>query len=143
MGSGRAQARSNRARPPASDPVNATAAIAGCLTSSTPVARPETTAKVPVGAPAWSSAAPRTAATDWDRPGWDGCALTTTGQPAARAEAVSPPGTLKAKGKLLAAKTATGPIGTTVRRRSGRGPIGLSTGGLIVVSRWRPAATAS
>ena len=51
--------------------------------------------------------------------GWAGCALTTTGQPAARAEAVSPPGTEKANGKLLAPNTATGPSGTRTTRRSG------------------------
>ena len=36
--------------------------------------------------------------------------MATTGHPAARAEAVSPPATEKASGKLLAPKTATGPI---------------------------------
>ena len=35
--------------------------------------------------------------------GCDGCALTTTGQPAANADALSPPITEKANGKLLAA----------------------------------------
>jgi hypothetical protein len=48
-------------------------------------------------------------------------ALTTTGQPAARAEAVSPPATEKASGKFEAPNTATGPSGTLRRRRSGRG----------------------
>ena len=47
--------------------------------------------------------------TSSDVPGWAGCALTTTGQPAARAEAVSPPATENASGKLLAPNTATGP----------------------------------
>ena len=42
-------------------------------------------------------------------------------QPAASAEAVSPPATEKASGKLLAPKTATGPSGTMAMRRSGRG----------------------
>ena len=42
-------------------------------------------------------------------PGWAGCALTITGLPAARAEAVSPPATENASGKLLAPKIATGP----------------------------------
>ena len=36
--------------------------------------------------------------------GCEGCALTTTGQPAARADALSPPITENANGKLLAAK---------------------------------------
>ena len=53
--------------------------------------------------------------------GWSGWALTTTGQPAASALAVSPPGTLNANGKLEAAKTATAPSGTFQRRSSGRG----------------------
>ena len=51
--------------------------------------------------------------------GCAGCALTTTGQPAAKADAVSPPGTEKANGKLLAPKTATGPTGTRTSRSSG------------------------
>ncbi len=46
----------------------------------------------------------------------------STGHPAASADAVSPPGTLNANGKLLAPKTATGPIGTSIRRRSGCRP---------------------
>jgi hypothetical protein len=37
-------------------------------------------------------------------------ALNTTGQPAASAAAVSPPAVEKAKGKLLAPNTATGPM---------------------------------
>ena len=54
-------------------------------------------------------------------PGWASWALTTTGQPAASAEAVSPPATEKASGKLLAPKTATGPSGMERWRMSGRG----------------------
>ena len=54
-------------------------------------------------------------------------ALATTGQPAASAEAVSPPAVEKASGKLLAPNTATGPIGTSMRRTSGRG-IGWAPG---------------
>src|SRR5437868_6052384 len=45
------------------------------------------------------------------------------GHPTAKAEAVSPPATEKAKGKLLAPKTATGPIGINIRRISGRGGV--------------------
>jgi hypothetical protein len=44
-------------------------------------------------------------------PGWAECPLTTTGQPAASAAAVSPPAVEKASGKFEAPKTATGPIG--------------------------------
>ncbi|SSP67150.1 Uncharacterised protein [Acinetobacter baumannii] len=36
MGSGRAAAKSHRARPPLSEPVNPTALIAGCFTSGSP-----------------------------------------------------------------------------------------------------------
>ena len=50
-----------------------------------------------------------------------------TGHPAASALAVSPPAVEKASGKLLAPKTATGPMGTSMRRTSGRG-IGLASG---------------
>jgi hypothetical protein len=70
-----------------------------------------------------------------DVAGCDACALTTTGQPAASALAVSPPGTENASGKLLAPNTPTGPIGTSIRRRSGRGPIGVSPAWSIVASR--------
>ena len=54
-------------------------------------------------------------------PGCASCALTTTGQPAASADAVSPPATENASGKLLAPNTATGPSGTARWRMSGRG----------------------
>ena len=47
--------------------------------------------------------------------------MTITGQPAARAAAVSPPATEKASGKLEAPNTATGTTGGCIRRRSGRG----------------------
>ena len=59
--------------------------------------------------------------TSSDVPGCAGWPLTTTGQPAASAEAVSPPATENASGKLLAPNTATGPTGTERCRRSGRG----------------------
>ncbi len=51
--------------------------------------------------------------------GWPDGALATTGQPAASAEAVSPPATEKARGKFEAPKTATGPTAIWRRRRSG------------------------
>ena len=44
-----------------------------------------------------------------------------TGQPAAKAAALSPPAVAKAKGKLLAENTPTGPSGSNMRRISGRG----------------------
>lgn len=42
-------------------------------------------------------------------PGCAECAFAITGQPAASADAVSPPATENASGKLLAPNTATGP----------------------------------
>ena len=50
-----------------------------------------------------------------------------TGLRAANAEAVSPPATENARGKLLAPKTATGPRGCSMRRMSGLG-MGLRSG---------------
>ncbi len=58
-------------------------------------------------------------------PGCAGWPLTTTGHPAASAEAVSPPATEKASGKLDAPNTATGPSGTSASRKSGFGPAAL------------------
>ena len=43
-----------------------------------------------------------------------GCAFTITGQPAAKALAVSPPAVEYAKGKLLAPNTTTGPNGYNI-----------------------------
>src|SRR5699024_12695284 len=54
-------------------------------------------------------------------PGCALCALKTTGQPAASADAVSPPAVENASGKLLAPKTATGPSGIRRWRISTRG----------------------
>ena len=51
-----------------------------------------------------------------------------TGQPAARADAVSPPATENANGKFEAENTATGPTGTSRRRSSGRGGVADGVG---------------
>jgi hypothetical protein len=67
------------------------------------------------------------AATSADVPAFDGCAFATTGQPAASADAVSPPATPNASGKFDAPNTATGPSGTIVRRRSGRGGVAVGS----------------
>ena len=67
--------------------------------------------------------------------GWELCALITTGFPAASAEAVSPPTTENANGKLLAPNTATGPIGTSIRRTSGPGPSGVGPAWSMIASR--------
>ena len=129
IGAGRAAARSYNARPPASEPVKPTAAIPGSSTRVSPTSAPAdcTRAKAPSGRPAPVSAARTSRATTSLVPGWEGCPLTTTGQPAASADAVSPPATEKASGKFDAPKTATGPSGTRMRRTSGRG-IGTASG---------------
>ena len=93
--------------------------------ASTPCTRPN----VPAGAPAEASAAVTAAAVCSEVTGCASCALTTTGQPAASAEAVSPPATENANGKFDAANTATGPAGRLTRRTSGTTPsAGLVTG---------------
>src|SRR5690242_19601278 len=56
-----------------------------------------------------------------DVSGWPECAFTTTGQPAASADAVSPPAVENAKGKLLAPNTTIGPSGTSIFLMSGFG----------------------
>jgi hypothetical protein len=71
-------------------------------------------------------------------PGCAGCALTTTGLPAASADAVSPPATENASGKLLAPKTATGPSGRSMDRTSGFGGVRAAIG--RVDTRHHPGA---
>ena len=61
--------------------------------------------------------------------------MTITGAPAASAEAVSPPATEKASGKLLAANTATGPSGTSRCRKSGFGS-GVRSGSAVSSRAW-------
>ena len=61
--------------------------------------------------------------------------MTITGEPAANADAVSPPATEKANGKLLAANTPTTPIGRRMRRSSGRGGTVLASAVSMVASR--------
>ena len=68
--------------------------------------------------PVRSAARKIASATIADVRAWEGCPFTTTGQPEASAEAVSPPAVEYAKGKLLAPKTATVPIGTNILRKS-------------------------
>ncbi|MNG89125.1 hypothetical protein D3C79_479800 [compost metagenome] len=123
IGSGRAWAAWHSAMPPLREPVKPTALMRGSLTSAMPTSRPEpyNSENTPAGKPHCFTAF----ATAWPTsslvPGWAPWALTTTGQPAARAEAVSPPATEKANGKLLAPNTATGPRATWRWRRSARG----------------------
>ena len=86
-----------------------------------PLPVPVSSANTPAGS--WHSATAFTTAraTSSEVPGCAECAFSTTGQPAAKAEAVSPPATENANGKLLAANTATGPTPIRRNRMSGRG----------------------
>ena len=102
--------------------MNPAAAISGCRSSRRPASTPCTSPNTPAGAPAEASAWVTTSAVTSEVTGCASCAFTTTGQPAASAEAVSPPATENANGKLDAANTATGPTGRLIRRRSGMTP---------------------
>ena len=66
---------------------------------------------------------------------WPEWALTITEQPTARADAVSPPATENANGKLEAEKTATGPMGRRMRRRSGLGGVADGSAWSMTASR--------
>src|SRR5581483_7658077 len=77
----------------------------------------KTPSGMPVSRAASQIAVPAISAT----PGCEKCAFTTTGHPEASAEAVSPPATENASGKLLAQKIATGPSGNSIDRTSGFG----------------------
>ena len=112
-----------RARPPRCDPVNPTAWVRGCFTRAMANSGrlPCKSEKTPAGSPQAAAARFTAPATHSLVPGWAGCPFTTTGQPAARALAVSPPATENASGKLLAPNTATGPNGRSMRLKSGRG----------------------
>src|SRR5580658_7180643 len=96
--------------------------MAGCCSSLRPASTPCTRPNVPAGAPADASAPATISAVRSEVTGCPSCAFTTTGQPAASAEAVSPPATENANGKFDAANTATGPTGLFIRRRSGTTP---------------------
>ena len=109
--------------------MNPAAVIAGWVSSRIPASNPCTRPNTPAGAPAPASASATIRAVAADVCGCPSCALTTTGQPAASAEAVSPPATENANGKLDAANTATGPTGWLTRRISAIPPAaGLATG---------------
>ena len=77
--------------------------------------------KSPLGAFSWLPAAAIISKIFLEVSGCPGLALIITGQPAAIAEAVSPPPTPNPKGKLLAPNTPTIPIGIFDLRRSGFG----------------------
>ena len=98
----------------------------------------------PAGRPRRASTARTRAITFKDKAGWPGWAFTTTGQPAARALAVSPPSTEKAKGKLLAANMATGPSGTRWRHMAGCPAGGApGTAGSSTRAKGRPCSARS
>src|SRR3990172_6914375 len=65
-------------------------------------------------------------------PGCAGCALNTAVDPAANAEAVSPPATENARGKLLAPNTPTGPNAFCMLLISGFG-IGWRLGSAVSI----------
>ncbi len=123
MGLSRRAATSNSALPAACEPVKPTAAAAGWRTSDWPSVAPPpcNIENTPAGTPVFFAASLMAPATSSPVPGCARCAFTTTGQPTASAEAVSPPAVEKASGKLLEPNTTTGPSGNSMRRRSGRG----------------------
>ena len=88
------------------DPVNPIAVISGWLAIQCVISGfvPSTKAKMSGESPTFLSPATTAACIARQVFGCEGCALTTTGQPAARADALSPPITENANGKLLAAK---------------------------------------
>src|SRR5690349_12858887 len=72
-----------------------------------------------------------------------GCAFTITGQPAAKAQAVSPPAVENAKGKLEEPNTATGPSGANIFRMSGFGGFLPGMAVSILASSQSPLSQAS
>ena len=123
IGSGRAAARSINALPALRDPVKPTALTRGWVTSAAPIWVPlsNNKEKTPSGRLQVRTLARMACLTSSPVPGCAGWALTMTGLPAAKADAVSPPATENASGKLPAPKTATGPSGRSMERMSGLG----------------------
>ncbi|MNT23718.1 hypothetical protein D3C72_1591490 [compost metagenome] len=120
IGSWRLAAICISATPPLREPVKPTALIRGSATRPWPIERPLSNSRLntPSGRSQSRTACCMARPTSSEVPGCAEWALTITGQPAARAEALSPPATEKARGKLLAPNTATGPSGMLRRRRS-------------------------
>ena len=117
--------------PPPREPVKPTALMRGSATSAAPTSAPapNSSENTPSCRPHAATAACMARPTSSDVPGWAECPFTTTGQPAASAEAVSPPATEKASGKLLAPNTTTGPSGTWRSRGEARQRLALQTAG--------------
>ncbi len=143
MGALRRAAMSISARPPRNDPVKPTAFTSGCCTRAEPISRPwsNSSEKTPPGRPDSRTAS----VTIWPvsslAPGCAGCALTSTGLPPASAEAVSPPATEKARGKLLAPKTTTGPSGRSMERMSGLGGVRAGSAVSMRAATQEPSST--
>src|SRR5699024_4265453 len=93
IGVGRCLAVWNKAIPPLREPVKPTAVMAGSESKRRPTLAPGTYSRLntPGGRPCFSIAALIACATISEVPGCALCALKTTGQPAASADAVSPP----------------------------------------------------
>src|SRR5699024_5044241 len=126
IGSSRAAAKSNKARPQACEPVKPTALMADSTTNWAPTLSPKIILNVPAGMPVLDTARSMAPPTLSEVTMCPGCALTTTGQPAANAEAVSPPATENANGKFDAPNTATGPIACCICRTSGAASLAVS-----------------
>ena len=75
------------------EPVKPTAFVCGCITNALPTSKsaPCTCVKIPLGILHVEAAAKIALATISDVSACAGCAFTITGQPAAKAQAVSPP----------------------------------------------------
>ena len=129
IGSGRDEQRSISALPAAREPVKPPAFTSGCFTSADPMREPgpNSSEKAPSGSPHSRTLSRTACPTSSPVPGWAAWHLTMTGFPAANADAVSPPATENANGKLLAPNTTTGPSGRKRERTSGLGS-GLRSG---------------
>ncbi len=110
MGSARVAASFISAVPPARDPVNATALTRRSRTSASPKSLdgPLKWEKTPSGKPHSAAASAIAPAASSDVPGCEGCAFTITGQPAARADAVSSAGRREGERKIARAEHGDG-----------------------------------
>ena len=143
IGSGRWAAARTSAMPPWREPVKPTALMAGLVAKAWPMVRPSpcSSENTPSGKLQVATAAWIALPTSSEVPGWAPWALTITGQPAASADAVSPPPTENASGKLLAPNTTTGPRPILRKRRSGRGGVRSGSAESRVAPAQRPSRT--
>ena len=117
------------------EPVNATARRSLCFTNSIPASSPLITDINPAGAPTELAARTIISPTIVETIGWPGLIFITTAHPAARAEAVSPPATPNANGKLLAPNIPTTPSGIDIDRSSGRGGVSVAFSLSMTISK--------